>query len=121
MIEEADWHMLFERKRLGREKYEEAYAFFQQYPDMEAQIVDYIYSDIPVTLPVFLPPPNSREKLGIGEDEEVKYFGYFAGEVTRNMEIRLTQYLQNVMFRPRFDREGKLDNKAYNLRYYVGI
>jgi hypothetical protein len=88
-----------------------------------------------------LPPPNSREKLGIGEDEEVKYFGYFdvtftvnrngqarrvkiqdqAGEVTRNMEIRLTQYLQNVMFRPRFDREGKLDNKAYNLRYYVGI
>jgi tetratricopeptide (TPR) repeat protein len=141
MIEEADWHMLFERKRLGREKYEEAYAFFQQYPDMEAQIVDYIYSDIPVTLPVFLPPPNSREKLGIAEDEEVQYFGYFdvtfnvnrngqarrikiqdqGGDVTRNMEIRLGQYLQNVMFRPRFDREGELDNKEYNLRYYVGI
>jgi tetratricopeptide (TPR) repeat protein len=141
MIEEADWHMLFERKRVGRDKYEEAYAFFQQYPAMEEQLVDYIYSDIPVVLPVFLPPPNSREKLGIAVDEEVKYFGYFdvtftvnrngearrikiqdqGGDVTRNMEIRLNQYLQNVLFRPRFDREGDLDNKEYSLRYYVGI
>ena len=141
MIEEADWHMLFERKRLGREKYEEAYAFFQQYPDMEAQIADYIYPDVPVVLPVFLPAPNSREKLGIGADDEVKYFGYFdvsfsinrngqarrvkfqgeGGEVTRNMEVRLAQYLKNVLFRPRFDRDGKLSNDEYNLRYYVGI
>ena len=90
---------------------------------------------------MFLPAPNSREKLGIGADDEVKYFGYFdvsfsinrngqarrvkfqgeGGEVTRNMEVRLAQYLKNVLFRPRFDRDGKLSNDEYNLRYYVGI
>ncbi len=141
MLEEADWHMLFERKRVARDKYEEAFKFFQDNPAMEEQIADYIYSDIPVVLPVFLPAPNSREKLGISEDEEVKYFGYFdvtfsvtrngearrvkiqdqGGEVTRNMELRLGQYLKNVLFRPRFDRDGKLSNEEYNLRYYVGI
>lgn len=142
MLEEADWHLLFERKVVARRKYEETYAFFQANPDsMEAQIEDYIYPDVPVVLPVFLPAPNSREKLGIDADETVNYFGYFdvtfsvnrngqarsvkirdqGGELTKNMEIRLNQYLRNVLFRPRFGRDGKLNNDDYHLRYYVGF
>jgi len=42
------------------------------------------------------------------------------GEATRNMEIRMLQYLQNVLFRPRFT-EGKLDTDNFQLRYYLGI
>lgn len=139
MLEEADWHMLFERKVRGRETYEKAYEFFHQYPQMEAAIADLIYPAVPVVLPTFLPAPNSRERLGIAPDEDVNFFGYFdvsfsinrtgkarsikirdkGGEVTRNMEMRLNQYLRNVLFRPRF-KDGKLDDGTLNLRYYVG-
>ena len=106
---------------------------------MTATITDRVYPEFPVVLPVFLPAPNSREKLGIAADEEVNYFGYFdvsfsitksgktrrvdflgqGGEVTRNMEIRLGDYLKNLTFRPRF-KEGELDTAPLRLRYYIG-
>jgi len=141
MLAEADWHMLFQRKVIARRKYEEIYEFFTANPDFGVYAKDTVYPDIPVVLPTFLPAPNSRERLGIAADDEVNYFGYFdvsfsinrtgkarriringqSGEVTKNMEIRLNQYLQNVLFRPRYDSEGKLDDDQLNLRYYVGI
>lgn len=141
MLAEADWHMLFERKVVARRKYEEIYEFFTANPDFGVYAKDSVYPDIPVVLPTFLPAPNSRERLGIPEDADVSYFGYFdvsfsinrtgkarriringqGGEVTRNMEIRLSQYLQNVLFRPRYDSEGRLDDDELRLRYYVGI
>jgi len=90
-------------------------------------------------LPVFLPAPNSRERLDIGADEPVSYFGYFdmsfgigengsarrikllgqGGEVTDEMEVRLKEYLGKLMFRPRY-KAGKLDEEPLQLRYYVG-
>jgi len=140
LLEQADWDQLFKRPKQAREKYEAAYAFFEQYPDMTASIIDIVYPEVPVVLPTFLPAPNSREKLGIAPDEEVNYFGYFdvsfsmardgktkrvkflgqGGQVTKTMEIRLGQYLRNLQFRPRF-KDGKLDDDTtLNLRYYVG-
>jgi len=82
----------------------------------------------------------NTEKLDIAPDEEVSYFGYFdvsfridkygkakrvrflseGGEVTRSMEIRLNQYLQNVLFRPLF-RDGKPYTDAISVRYYIAI
>ena len=79
-------------------------------------------------------------KPDIAPDEEVSYFGYFdvsfridkygkakrvrflseGGEVTRNMEIRLNQYLQNALFRPLF-RDGKPYTDAISVRYYIAI
>lgn len=140
LLEQADWDLLFKRPRQARQKYEDAYAFFQQNADFVAPISDIVYPAVPVVLPTFLPAPNSREKLGIAPDEEVTYFGYFdvsfainrqgkttrvkiddqGGEVTRNMEIRLNQYLRNLQFRPRYKNDGKLDDDRLNLRYYVG-
>lgn len=141
MLAEADWHMLFERKVIGRRKYEEIYEFFAANPDFGQYAPDTIYPAVPVILPTFLPAPNSREKLGIAPDEYVSYFGYFdvsfsinrtgkargvkingkGGEVTKNMEIRLNEYLRKALFRPRYDREGKLDDSDLRLRYYVGV
>ena len=141
MIAEADWHMLFERKVVGRRKYEEIYEFFAENPDFGEFAGDIIYPDLPVVLPTFLPAPNSREKLGIAPNADVNYFGYFdvsfsinrtgkarkikvsgkGGEVTRNMEMRLNEYLRKALFRPRYDREGKLDEEELRLRYYVGV
>jgi len=141
MLAEADWHMLFERKVVARRKYEEIYATFTENPTFGEFAGDAIYPKVPIILPTFLPAPNSREKLGISEDEEVSYFGYFdvtfsitrigdarrikingqGGEVTRDMEIHLNQYLRYVLFRPLYDREGKLDTSELSLRYYVGI
>jgi hypothetical protein len=141
MLAEADWHMLFQRKVVARRKYEEIYEFFTENPAFGEFAGDAIYPKVPIILPTFLPAPNSREKLGISEDDEVSYFGYFdvtfsitragkarrvkingqGGEVTRDMEIHLNQYLRYILFRPLYDREGKLDTSELNLRYYVGI
>ena len=99
-----------------------------------------LYPEIPVVLPVFLPQPNSKDKLDISLEQPLRYFGYFdvsfqinrfgnakstrviskGGEVTSNMEIRMQNYLRNVLFRPRF-KEGKLDTDTIQLRYYLGI
>ncbi len=139
MLEAGDWELLFVRSRRAEEKYEEAYRFFDANPEMTATINNLAYPELPVVLPVFLPAPNSREKLDIQPDEEVNYFGYFdvsfsigkngkarrvdflgqGGEVTRNMEIRLGDYLKNLVFRPRY-KDGEHDSEALRLRYYVG-
>jgi len=42
------------------------------------------------------------------------------GTLTRNMEIRLNQYLRNVLFRPLF-RDGQPYTDTLSLRYYVGV
>ena len=140
LLEKADWHLLFERKVVAQREYEAAYQFFTENPDIASSVTDYIYPVVPQVLPTYLPAPNSREKLGIAEDAEVAWFGYFdvsfsinrfgkarrvkilreGGEVTRNMEIRLKQYLQKVLFRPRFT-DGKIDDSPLELRYYIAI
>lgn len=139
MLEQADWELLFERTRNAEQQYAASYQFFEANPQMLDSIRTLVYPDVPVVLPTFLPAPNSREKLGIGPDEEVQYFGYFdvsfaltkngkarsvkvqgrGGQVTKNMEMRLNDYLKNLVFRPRF-RDGKLDTGTLRLRYYVG-
>ena len=140
MLEAADWHLLFERKVKASRDYQAVYDFFEQYPQTQAQIQDLLYPDFPVILPTYLPAPNSREKLDIGTNETVSYFGYFdvsfridkfgkakkirilgqGGEVTRNLEIRLNQYLQNILFRPLF-HDGKPFTDTISLRYYLAI
>jgi hypothetical protein len=140
MLEAADWQLLFERKVKAAREYEKVHEFFLQYPEFAQEAEPLLYPEMPVVLPVFLPQPNSKEKLDISLEQPLRYFGYFdvsfqinrfgkakstrvigeGGEVTRNMEIRMQKYLQNVLFRPRF-REGKLDTDAIELRYYLGI
>ena len=140
MLEAADWHLLFERKVKASRDYQAVYDFFRQYPDMETEVSDLLYPAYPTILPTYLPPPNSREKLDIGTNEAVNYFGYFdvsfridkfgkakkirilgqGGEVSRNLEIRLNQYLQNILFRPLF-RDGKPFTDTISLRYYLAI
>jgi tetratricopeptide (TPR) repeat protein len=140
LLEKADWHLLFERKVVALREYEEAYRLFSENPEMAENVADIIYPLVPTILPTYLPPPNSRAKLGIAEDAPVSYFGYYdvsfsvnkygksrrvrilreGGEVTRNMEIRLKQYLQKVLFRPRF-KDGKVDESRIELRYYIAI
>jgi len=141
MLEEADWDMLFQRKRNGIDKYQTAYKYFNETPELLTPPVQAIlYPELPVVLPTYLPPPNSREKLGIASDAAVSYFGYIdvsfeinkygsarkikilrkEGEVTRNMEIRMNQYLKNVLFRPRFDGLDAEKNPQL-LRYYLGV
>lgn len=140
MLEAADWHLLFERKVKASRDYQAIYDLFTENPALEADVAELLYPEFPVILPTYLPPPNSREKLDIAPDEEVNYFGYFdvsfridkygkakrvrflseGGEVTRNMEIRLNQYLQNVLFRPLF-LDGKPYTDAISVRYYIAI
>ena len=140
MLEAADWQLLFERKVKAAREYEKVHEFFLQYPEFAQEAEPLLYPEMPVVLPVFLPQPNSKEKLDISLEQPLRYIGYFdvsfqinrfgkakstrvigeGGEVTRNMEIRMQNYLQNVLFRPRF-REGKLDTDAIELRYYLGI
>jgi tetratricopeptide (TPR) repeat protein len=139
MLEAGDWEVLFVRGRRADEKYAEAYDFFSANPEVTATISDLVYPELPVVLPVFLPAPNSREKLGIGPDEAVQYFGYFdvsfsigsngkarriktlgqGGEVTRDMKDRLDDYLKNLVFRPRY-KDGKFSDDELRLRYFVG-
>lgn len=140
MLEEADWNLLYERKPQASDKYEAAYVFFEGNPELGAQVQDLLYPPVPVALPTYLPPPNSREKLGIAPDAQVNFFGYIdvsfeltkfgkarrikqigkGGEVTRNMEIRLNQYLRNVQFRPRYVGT-KVDTGELRFRYFLGI
>jgi hypothetical protein len=139
LLGEADWDLLFTRGDKAREKYEGAFAYFDQTPLIIERAGSLIYPDIPVVLPAFLPAPNSREKLGIGADQPVTYFGYYdvrfsisqngkarsikvlgqGGEVTDAMETRLKEYLGKAMFRPRF-KEGKFNDEQFQLRYYIG-
>lgn len=140
LLEEADWDLLFERKTNAADKYDAAYRFFQGNPELQQQVAALLYPPVPVVLPTYLPPPNSRAKLGIAPDAAVSFFGYIdvsfnlnefgkarririlgtGGEVTRNMEIRLNQYLRNVLFRPRYLAET-VDTGPIRLRYYIGI
>ncbi len=140
MIAEADWHLLFKRQVVARKKYEEVYKFFSDNPAFGEYAGDSIYPAVPVVLPNFLPAPNSREKFNVANDEEIDYFGYFdvsfnisrngkagkikingqGGQVTKNMEMRLNEYLRKVLFRPRYDQKGKLDTGLVKLRYFVG-
>lgn len=140
MLAEADWHLLFDRKVVARKKYEEIFAFFAANPAFGQYAPDTVYPAVPVVLPTLLPAPNSREKLGIGADEDVSYFGYFdvsfsvnrqgkarkikingrGGDVSKVVEMRLNEYLRKILFRPRYDKDGKLDDDVMQLRYYVG-
>lgn len=140
MLEEADWDLLYERKPQAVDKYDAAYRFFDANPELGQQVQAILYPPVPVVLPTYLPPPNSREKLGIAVDADVSFFGYIdvrfsltkfgkargirqigkGGEVTRNMEIRLNQYLRKVQFRPRYTGT-EVDTGELHLRYYVGI
>ena len=140
MLEAADWHLLFERKVKARREYQNIYASFQADTEQSEELSALLYPEFPVVLPVYLPPPNSREKLKIGPEEPVRYFGYVdvsfqvnrygkakkvsileqSGEVNRNMEIRLQNYLQKVLFRPRF-KDGEPDTGTMNVRYYLGV
>lgn len=140
MLEEADWHLLYERKPQAADKYEVTLRFFEGNPELGRQVQHLLYPPVPVVLPAFMPAPNSREKLGIPADADVSFFGYIdvafslnkfgkarrirtlgtGGEVTRNMEIRLNQYLQNVQFRPRY-KGTEVDTGDVRLRYYIGI
>lgn len=140
MLEDADWDLLYERKPQAADKYEATYMFFAANPELGQQVADVLYPPVPTVLPTYLPPPNSREKLGIPPDAEVSFFGYIdvefsltkfgkarrihqlgtGGEVTRNMEIRLNQYLRNVQFRPRYTGT-EVDTGPIRLRYYLGI
>jgi hypothetical protein len=140
MLEEADWQLLYERKPQASDSYDATYLFFEGNPELKAQVMDVLYPPVPTVLPTYLPPPNSREKLGIAPDADVSFFGYIdvqfsltkngkarrikqlgtGGEITRNMEIRLNQYLRNVQFRPRFNGT-EVDTGPIRLRYYIGI
>jgi hypothetical protein len=140
MLEEADWDLLFERKTNAADKYDATYQFFVDNPNFQAEASDVIYPAVPVVLPTYLPPPNSRAKLGIAPDAKVNFFGYIdvnfsitkygkargvkilgkGGEVTRNMEIRMNQYLRNVLFRPRYIG-NEVDTGEISLRYYIGV
>lgn len=140
MLEAADWHLLFERKVRAAREYEKVYDFFNDNPAMAEAAADVLYPGFPVVLPVYLPPPNSREKFGIGDDDPVNFFGYVdvsfnidkfgktrkvrvlgqGGEVSRNLEIRLARYLQKNLFRPLY-RDGKPYTGNLRLRYYMGI
>jgi tetratricopeptide (TPR) repeat protein len=140
MLEEADWDLLFERKTNAADKYDAAYKFFTDNPNFQAEASHVIYPAVPVVLPTYLPPPNSRAKLGIPPDAEVSFFGYIdvnfsitkfgkarhvkilgkGGEVSRNMEIRMGQYLRHVLFRPRYVG-NEVDTGEISLRYYIGV
>lgn len=140
MLEEADWHLLFERKVKAADEYRKVYAFFADKPELALEAAPVLYPEKPVILPTYLPAPNSREKLDIGSDEPVSFFGYYdvsfsvdkfgkakrirvlakGGDVTSNMEIRLKQYLRKVLFRPTF-ADGQPDTGTRQLRYYIGL
>lgn len=140
MLEEADWDVLFGHKTEGVDKYNAAYKFFNENPGILAEAGAAIYPSVPVVLPTYLPAPNSRERLGIATDATVNYFGYIdvsfaltkfgkarkikqlgtGGEVTRNMEIRLNEYLRRVQFRPRYQGTA-VDTRVMTVRYYVGL
>jgi hypothetical protein len=140
MLEDADWDLLYERKPQAADKYAVTYRFFEANPELQQQVMDVLYPSVPVVLPVYLPAPNSREKLGIPAEAKVSFFGYIdmefrltkfgkargirqigkGGEVTHNMEIRVNQYLRNVQFRPRFTGT-EADTGEVRLRYYIGI
>jgi hypothetical protein len=139
MLEAGDWELLFMRGRRAEARYAEAYRFFDANPELTAAIAPLAYPELPVVLPVFLPAPNSREKLGIASDETLDYFGYFdvsfaigkngkarrvrflgqGGEVTGDMKLRLGDYLKNLVFRPRFN-DGEYDSSELRLRYLIG-
>jgi len=140
MLEEADWDLLFQRKTVAYDKYIALLEFFALNPDRLEEARSVLYPDIPVVLPTYLPPPNSREKLGIGPAAKVNFFGYMdvsfeltkygkarkikvlgkTGEITRNMEIRLNQYLRKVQFRPLLGT-ADVTTDPIRLRYFIGI
>lgn len=140
MLEEADWELLYERKPQASDRYAAAYNFFAANPELQAQVMGILYPPVPTVLPAYLPAPNSRQKLGIAPDAKVSFFGYIdvqfsltkngkvrrirqlgtGGEVTRNMEIRLNQYLRNVQFRPTYVGT-EVYTDPIKLRYYIGI
>lgn len=140
MLEEADWDLLFQRKTVAYDKYVALLEFFAQNPEKMEAARAALYPEIPVVLPTYLPPPNSREKLGIGPDAAVNFFGYMdvsfelnkygkarrikmlgkTGEITRNMEIRLNQYLRKVQFRPQLGSDDVVTDPI-RLRYFIGI
>lgn len=140
MLEEADWQLMFGRKTLALDSYRAAYRFFAENPQIVVAAGELLYPALPQVLPTYLPPPNSREKLGIGPDSAVQYFGFIdvsfalnefgkarrirqlgtGGEVTRDMEIRLGEYLRRVQFRPRF-AGTEVATGALTLRYYLGL
>ncbi len=140
MLEAADWHLLFERKVKAADEYQAVYDYFADIPQLAASVQDILYPSRPVVLPTYLPPPNSREKLDIGPNEPVDYFGYFdvsfrvdkfgkakrikildqGGDISSNLEIRMKQYLRKVLFRP-FFKDGEPDTSTRTYRYYVGL
>ncbi|MGV3593038.1 MAG: hypothetical protein ACO1PZ_15225 [Gammaproteobacteria bacterium] len=140
MLEEADWDLLYEHKPQAKERYDTAYKFFNESPELVAELQDLLHPDVPTVLPVFMPAPNSRAKLGIPSDAPVSFFGYVdvsfeiakdgrtkrvrvldkGGEISDDVELRLKEYLRNLTFRPRYDG-AELDTDAMRVRYYVGV
>lgn len=139
LLEEADWDLLFARVPQSTEKYDGAFRFFESSPVVKERAQALAAPAVPVVLPAFMPAPNSRERLGIAADTDLSWFGYYdvsfgiqkngqtrslkilgrGGNVTEDMEMRLRQYINKLVFRPHYVA-GKLDTGARSFRYYVG-
>lgn len=138
LIEEADWHLLYDHHSTALERYEEAIDYMRTNAVPEDELRQLIQPALPVKLPVFTALPHSREIFGVPADRQLDYLGYFDvrislsrygsvrgiditgrhGNVDKDMERRLKLFLRSTPFRPRILEDGA-GNRSFDLRYYV--
>lgn len=134
----ADWMLLFNRQRVkSLEMYQTLHDELD--PDNNnPEITDIFSPALPVLLPSFIYPFNSRFTLGIPPEQALVYQGYIdvefklnrfgktsdinvlatSTDANDNLEITLVRLLQRSIYRPRFGNGKVLTEDLVQARFY---
>jgi hypothetical protein len=137
MLNLADWHLLFNRRREAMTVYADSWKLVQSTPGL-AEASNLLQPPLPQQLPAFMALPHSRGHYGIAEDAVVEFDGYIdvSYDLTRNgdvenlrvvassegvptvVERRLRRLLQGAPQRPRLQDGVPVASTGIKVRYY---
>lgn len=138
MLNLADWHLLFNRRREAMTVYADSWKLVQSTPGLAEASTNLLQPPLPQQLPAFMALPHSRGHYGIAEDAVVEFDGYIdvSYDLTRNgdvenlrvvassegvptvVERRLRRLLQGAPQRPRLQDGVPVASTGIKVRYY---
>lgn len=138
MLNLADWHLLFNRRRDAVNVYADSWKLAQATPGLAEASTELLHPPLPRQLPAFVALPHSRGHYGIADDAVVTFDGYVdvSYDLTRNgdvdnlrilaasdnvpslVERRLRRLLQGAPQRPRLQDGVPVASSGIKVRYY---
>ena len=138
MLNLADWHLLFNRRRDALRVYADSWKLAQSNPGLAEAADNLLHPALPQQLPAFIALPHSRGHYGIADDAVIAFDGYIdvsydlsrngdvdnlrviatSDDVPSNVERRLRRLLFGAPQRPNLQAGEPVASTGIKVRYY---